>query len=117
MKGPRLSLSFSFLLSAFAAEESLSDDYLKNPDNYYRNPCPIERPGPKCNALDEYVWRKDDNYKWELIQTYTDYPGITGYALLLHSQQVIAIHIQILILSFKLIVLYIVHWKFQLETI
>merc|ERR1719402_845077 len=71
----------------YGAEESLSEDYLKNPENYYRNPCPVNRPGYICNALDEYVWKKDENYKWELKETYTQFPGLTGYAFLLTSQQ------------------------------
>merc|ERR1712110_1211578 len=77
-----------FLVLQFAsAEESLSQDYLDNPDKYYRNPCPVDRPGKFCNALDEYVWKKDENYKYELRETYTDYPGITGYTLWMQSQQ------------------------------
>ena len=58
-------------LKAFA-QDSYSEDYNQNPDKYYRDPCPKTRVvGERniCNALDEYVWRKDDNYKWELIET------------------------------------------------
>ena len=75
--------------SVFGQEESLSKDYLENPHDYYRNPCPVDRPGGTfCNALDEYVWKKDNNYQWELRETYTDFPGVTGYAFWLQSQQV-----------------------------
>ena len=58
-------------LKAFA-QDSYSEDYNQNPDKYYRDPCPKTRVvGEKniCNALDEYVWRKDENYQWELIET------------------------------------------------
>merc|ERR1712227_1100964 len=82
-------LNFILLLGFASAEESYSDDYLKNPENYYRNPCPTSRPATfnKCNALDEYVWRKDDNYNWELVDTTDEFPGLTGYVFLLTSQQ------------------------------
>jgi len=86
-----LAFSVLFVGSARArnvkAEPSLSQEYLDNPENFYRNPCPTDRPGGICNAMDEYVWRKDPNYKWELRQTITDYKGITGYTFYLTSQQ------------------------------
>ena len=55
---------------------SNSADYNSNPDNYYRDPCPDIRPDSKCNAFDEYVWKRDGKYKWELKETYNDYPDV-----------------------------------------
>ena len=76
-----------FILVASAYSASLSADYRDNPGSYYRDPCPDSRPGTKCNEFDEYVWRKDENYKWEIVETYTQFSGVTGYAILLHSQK------------------------------
>lgn len=69
------------------AGRSNSAHFRDNPNDYYRDPCPESRPDTKCNAFDEYVWRRDNNYKWEIVETYTEYDGVTGYAILLHSQQ------------------------------
>ena len=53
---------------------------MENPENYYRDPCPDTRPESRCNALDEYVWRKDPNYKWEVVETYKQYDSVIGYS-------------------------------------
>ena len=43
--------------------------------------------GTICNALDEYVWKIDENYSYELIQTNTDYKRVTGYTFKMRSQK------------------------------
>ena len=53
-----------------------------------RDPCPDERIGGTiCNALDEYVWKIDENYSYELIQTNTDFRRVTGYTFKMTSQK------------------------------
>ena len=57
-------------------------------NNNLRDPCPDERPGGTfCNVLDEYVWKIDENYSYELIQTNTDYKRVTGYTFKMTSQK------------------------------
>ena len=53
-----------------------------------RDPCPDERTGGTlCNALDEYVWKIDENYSYELIQTNTDFRRVTAYSFKMTSQK------------------------------
>ena len=41
----------------------------------------------KCNEFDEYVWKKDENYRWEIKETYDQFEDVIGYSMLLYSQQ------------------------------
>ena len=41
----------------------------------------------QCNEFDEYVWKKDENYKWEIKETYNQFDDVIGYSMFLHSQQ------------------------------
>ena len=77
----------TFLTLGVVQAASNCPEYIANPENYYRDPCPDTRPESRCNALDEYVWRKDPNYKWEVVETYDQYPNVIGYAVMLESQQ------------------------------
>merc|ERR1711976_1078895 len=49
----------TFWTLGFVQAASNCPEYIANPENYYRDPCPDTRPESRCNALDEYVWRKD----------------------------------------------------------
>ena len=60
-------------------ESSYSSGFNKNPELYYRDPCPEDRPTDLCNALDEYVWKKDDNFQYDLVDTNTEHNAVTGY--------------------------------------
>jgi len=70
-----------------ASAASNCPEYVANPENYHRDPCPDTRPESRCNALDEYVWRRDPNYKWHVVETYDQYPNVIGYSVMLESQQ------------------------------
>ena len=37
--------------------------------------------------LDEYVWKIDENYRYEYDETNTEFKGVTGYTYVLYSQQ------------------------------
>ena len=84
-------LKFLAIFAAFSNsqefEDSWSQDFLDNPRDYYRNPCPKTRPTDLCNAFDEYVWKKDGYFSYELRETYTQFKDITGYAFLMKSQK------------------------------
>ena len=65
-------MKYFLFLIGYCSGGSNSPDYIKNPENYYRDPCPDTRPETRCNAFDEYVWRNDGKFKWELKETYDD---------------------------------------------
>ena len=69
------------------SQGSYSKDYEENPEKYYRDPCPESRPTSLCNALDEYVWKVDENYKYEFYEENTEFEHVTAYTYLLYSQQ------------------------------
>ncbi|CBY21725.1 unnamed protein product [Oikopleura dioica] len=76
-----------FGLLAIAAAGSLSPEYEFNPRNFYRDPCPDTRNGTKCSALDNYVWRKDEAFKYEIVERNREYPGLVGYMIKMTSQK------------------------------
>ena len=45
------------------------------------------RPDNRCTALDEYVWRKDEHYTYDLVEEYDNYRGVKGYVFELTSQK------------------------------
>ena len=45
------------------------------------------RPDNRCTALDEYVWRKDEHYSYDLVEEYDNYRGVKGYVFELTSQK------------------------------
>ena len=55
---------------------SRSQDFLANPEKYFRDPCPDERPDTRCTALDEYVWKDDGKYSWRLVEEYDDFANV-----------------------------------------
>jgi len=73
----------NFLLNFSSA--SFSEEYKLNPENFYRDPCPDSRPTDLCNALDEYVWRKDETWDWYFVENTTEFSGVTGYTYKMNS--------------------------------
>ena len=47
---------------------------------------PFARKGERVTALDRYVAKPDDHYKWELVKTEKE-PGLTSYTIDMTSQQ------------------------------
>ena len=68
---------------------SLSKEYEENPSSFYRDPCPDSRKGLEnaCTPFDEYVWRKDGVFSYELVGTNNHYRGVTGYGYKMYSQK------------------------------
>ncbi|CBY32164.1 unnamed protein product [Oikopleura dioica] len=73
----------NFLINSSTA--SFSEEYKLNPENFYRDPCPDSRPTDLCNALDEYVWRKDETWDWYFVENTTEFSGVTGYTYKMNS--------------------------------
>lgn len=71
--------SYSYILAVFAPTvvwASRSQDFLANPEKYFRDPCPDERPDTRCTALDEYVWKDDGKYSWRMVEEYDDFANV-----------------------------------------
>ena len=71
--------SYSYILAVFGPAvvwASRSQDFLANPEKYFRDPCPDERPDTRCTALDEYVWKDDGKYSWRLVEEYDDFANV-----------------------------------------
>ena len=68
---------------------SLSKEYEENPSSFYRDPCPDSRNGTEnpCTPLDEYVWRDDGAFSYEMISKNENHRGVTGYAYKMYSQK------------------------------
>lgn len=67
---------------------SLSKEYEENPSSFFRDPCPDSRAGMEnaCTPMDEYVWRDDGAFSYELVSQNDNYRGVTGYGYKMYSQ-------------------------------